>query len=417
MENNIAPTMTPDEFAARYAPAAAPTDFFIRNRETGKLELHFDKPTYDALDAAQKQSIRSNFLWGRNSGCWISRAKEPNLWHAERVARALGLADAGSTGERLSFAEQQQRKAERAERRADRYEDRAADAAANAKRLQKPIEDRRGDIAFFTQPNINSSAGRAFTRRREKMFAAFDRGIEEYRRSEYWQERAETARRSADQAELKDKGFIMRRIRECESAIRKLRKSIEEWETKALPKAQAGTLKRYNGEPITVQDVEKQLETWLDRLEAQLDKLGYYQEALEALGGVAFSKENIKPGFTVKVKTFGSVKVISTGPKNFTAATQHGSALTFSYAEIAELVSSESEAPKAHPFKVGEAFTLRNGSTHTITKVTAKTVTLTDGEKTYRVTPKYRPIPAVGKMQWTLMVGSGCWASDIIYRD
>ena len=191
MDNNkivpIAPTMTPDEFAARFAPAVTPTDYFIRNRETGKLELHFDKATYDELTDAQKKDIRSNFLWGRNSGCWISRAKEPNLWHAERVAKTLGLADAGSSGERLSFAEQQERKAERAERRAERFEDRAIDAEQNATRLQKPIEDRRGDIAFFTQPNIDSSAGRAFARRREKMFAAFDRGMEEYRKSEhYW---------------------------------------------------------------------------------------------------------------------------------------------------------------------------------------------------------------------------------------
>ena len=60
---------------------------------------------------------------------------------------------------------------------------------------------------------------------------------------------------------------------------------------------------------------------------------------------------------------------------------------------------------------------MRNGVTHTITKVTAKTVTLKpENGDAYRVTPKYRPIPASGKMQWTLCVGSG-WASEIIYRD
>ena len=419
MESNITPILTPDEFAARYAPpAATPADYFIRNRETGKLELHFDKASYDALTDAQKQDIRSNFLWGRSSGCWISRAKEPNLWHAERVAKGLGLADAGSSGERLSFAEQQQRKADRAERRAERYEDRAIDAEANAKRLQKPIEDRRGDIAFFTQPNIDSSSGRAFARRREKMFAAFDRGMEEYRKSEHYRERAEIARRTADHAELKDKGFIMRRIRECESNIRKLRSSIEEYEIKLMPRAQEGTLKRYNGEPMTVEDVQSQLDRWLDRLEAELDKLGYYQDALDALGGVAFSQENIKPGFVVKVKTFGSLKVMSTGPKNFTGATQHGSALSFSYAEIVELVSSEPEAPRTHPFKVGESFTLRNGVTHTIVKVSAKTVTLKPDEgDAYRVTPKYRPIPASNKWQWVMHVGSTGWAAEFIYRD
>lgn len=421
MENSNTITLTPEEFAARFAPAAqpaaTPTDYFIRNRETGKLELHFDKATYDELTDAQKADIRSAFLWGRKSGCWISRAKEPNLWHAERVAQALGLEDAGTSGERLSFAEQQQRKAERAERRADRFEDRARDAAAEAERLQKPINDMHGDIAFFTQPNINTASGRAFTKRREKMFAAFDRGMEEYRKSEHYRERAQIARRTADQAELKDRGFIDRRIRECTASIRKLRRSIEEYETKAMPKAIEGTLRRYTGELITVEEVQNQLDHWLDMLEVALDKLGYYQDAMDALGGVAYSQENIKPGFVVKVNTFGSVTVMSTGPKNFTAATQHGSALTFSYAEIAELVSSEPEAPRTHPFKVGESFTLRNGKTHTIVKVSAKTVTLQCEDTTYRATPKYRPIPASSKWQWVMRVGGSHWSAEFIYRD
>lgn len=41
-----------------------------------------------------------------------------------------------------------------------------------------------GDIAFFTQPNINSSAGRAFANKR--MFAAYERGFEEFKKSEYY---------------------------------------------------------------------------------------------------------------------------------------------------------------------------------------------------------------------------------------
>lgn len=184
-------TITPDEFAERFAPAVAqqdetPDNYFIHNRETGKLELHFDKADYDALTDAQKRSIKGAFVWGRKSGCWISRCKEPNLWSAKRVAEALGLYDAGKTGERLSFAEQQERKAAKAERRAERFDHAANSAAARGEALQKPITDRHGDIAFFTQPNINSSAGRAFTRRRERMFAAFDRGFDEYRKSEYY---------------------------------------------------------------------------------------------------------------------------------------------------------------------------------------------------------------------------------------
>lgn len=410
-------TFTPDEFAARFAPSATPADYFVLNRSTEKLELHFDKATYDALTDAQRAEIKSAFVWGRRSGCWISRAKEPNLWHAKRVAESLGLADGGKTGERLSFAEQQQRKAERAEHRAERYEARAEAAADRGEQLQKPICDMHGDIAFFTQPNINSSAGRAFTRRRERMFSAFERGFGEYRKSEYFRERAETARRTADQAELKDRGFINRRINDCEKNIRALRRSIEDYEAK-LPRAEAGELKRYDGTPFTPEQIAEQINYWLDRMEVWLDKLGYYQDALDALGGVAYKPEDIKPGYVVKVKTFGAVRVMGTGPKRFTATTAHGITTTFAYAEILELVSMEPEPPKHQPFAVGEAFTLRNGSVHTITRATDKTVTFTtDSGNTYRATPKYRPIPASSKWQWVLKVGSTSWASEFIYRD
>ena len=49
------------------------SNYYIQNLETGKLELHFDKEAYIALDEATKKKIKSSFLWGRKSGCWISR--------------------------------------------------------------------------------------------------------------------------------------------------------------------------------------------------------------------------------------------------------------------------------------------------------------------------------------------------------
>ena len=69
----------------------AKDSYYIHNRETGKLELHFDKPEYDALTDEQRSEIKSAFLWGRRSGCWISRAKEP-----ESVARGVCGKDAQS---------------------------------------------------------------------------------------------------------------------------------------------------------------------------------------------------------------------------------------------------------------------------------------------------------------------------------
>lgn len=406
--NQPVETLELEEFAARYLPALeaqdaqgaqrkTPEDYFIRNRETGKLELHFSKATYTALGEDVKKRIKGAFLWGRNSGCWISRCKEPNLWDAERVAESLGLYDAGQTGERMSFAEQMERKAERAERRADRYEDHAEAAAARAEHLQKPINDRRGDIAFFTQPNINTSGGRAFTRQRERMFAAFDRGFEEFNKSQYWQDRAKTARRTADMKELQDKGFVMRRIRERESDLRKLRKSVERYEF-YIKSLDAGETPRddYGWEvKAKREELQKQIDIWLDRVEAKLDELGFYQDCLDKLGGVTFSQENVKPGYIVRMKRWGNATVIGTGPKNFTYKTGNNSTiiLTDSYAEIVAIVKAVEAVREQHPFKVGDTFTCHRWNrtipphgntekvTYTIIRATEKSVTLKTGDE------------------------------------
>lgn len=43
--------------------------------------------------------------------------------------------------------------------------------------LTSEFRSYHGDISFFTQPNINTSSGRAFTRRRERIYAKFDSGM------------------------------------------------------------------------------------------------------------------------------------------------------------------------------------------------------------------------------------------------
>lgn len=127
---------------------------YFFNKETQKIELHFDKDYYMGLADELKKEIKSNFLFSRAANAWVSRAKFPNLYRSEAVAKKIGLINGGNIGETLSFAEQMEKKAERAEARADRYDQRADNAKERGKALQRPINDMRGDTAFFTQPNI-----------------------------------------------------------------------------------------------------------------------------------------------------------------------------------------------------------------------------------------------------------------------
>lgn len=308
--------------------------YYIINRETEKLELHFDKSEYQALSDAEKSTIKSNFLFSKYGGCWVSRAKIPNLWRAEQVAKQLGAENQGKTGETLSFEEKMERKAERAEARADRMDARADAAEQRGEQLQKPINDMHGDIAFFTQPNINTSSGRAFTRRREKMFAAFERGMDEFKKSEYYAERAEAARRTANSAKNPDKGFCERRIREAQANVRAQNRNLAHYQ-EYLEKMDAGeTVKRYDGTKITRDEVLQWLENTEERIEAEISKACYYQSCIDAQGGVPYSRKNVKKGDFVKVRYDEKCVVLSTGPKNITYQTPHGFCLKASYAEI-----------------------------------------------------------------------------------
>lgn len=395
--------------------------YYIINRETEKLELHFDKSEYQALSDDQKSTIKRNFLFSRYGGCWVSRAKIPNLWRAEQVAKQLGAENQGKTGELLSFEEKMERKADRAERRADRMDARSDKAAEHAEQLQKPINDMHGDIAFFTQPNINTSAGRAFTRKRERMFAAFDRGFEEFKKSEYYAQRAEVARRTANLENSKDKAFCDRRVKDAQKNIKAIQKNIDHYHAMLECDGMGEQQKRFDGTPIERAEIERWIEDAEERLESEISRLCYYQSCIDDLGGVQFSKENIKPGYVVKIKHYNNCTVLRTGPKNIIYRTPNGFDLTAAYAEILEIVKAEETIKPTHPFKVGETFEVgayvdghRVKQVWEIVKSTATTVTLknqTTGENIRR-TPKIRWTCEGDK--WALCIGD--YIDSMFYR-
>lgn len=333
---------------------------YIFNLETTKIELHFEKSEYNALSDEQKKKIKGAFLWSRRGCCWVSRAKEPNLWYAKQVAKELGFTEEQRSGERLSYAEQVERQSERAEARAERYSEYADNAVKRAEQFQKPINNMHGDIAFFTQPNINTASGRAFTNHRNRMFEQYKKGFEEYRKSEYFKERAQTALATASKAQFKDPAYLDRRIKECKKEIRSREKKIISYEETLYAIENGETKKRYNGEILTAEEVSSWIERELELVEKAMDKQGYLENCLDELGGIRFGKDSIKVGYVVTVKHYGKVEVLSTGPVNFTYKILSGGAagctLKAAYAEIGEIVSAKEKEKASHPFKVGEQF-------------------------------------------------------------
>ena len=338
------------------------TKSYIFNLETTKIELHFDKADYDALNDEQRRKLKSAFLWSRTSKCWISRAKEPNLWRPRQIAKELGFTEEKRDGARLTYSEQLVQKQERAEARADRYEGYADNADQRVERLQKPLSDMRGDIAFFTQPIIVGHSGsQAFARRREQMYRQYERGFEEYRKSEYFRTRAQTARETASNAQFDNPAYLDRRIKECKKTIRAREKNIIYYE-ELLHAIENGEekKKRYSDEVINADEVREWLEQELELVAVTMDKQGYLESCLEDLGGIRFNKDNIKVGYIVRIGRRERVEIISTGPINVGYKILTGGAagmtLTAAYAEISEIISAVEKERPAHPFKVGEQF-------------------------------------------------------------
>lgn len=337
--------------------------FYIFNLETTKIELEFDKADYDAMPEDQKKKLRSAFLFSGRSKRWVSRAKEPNLYRAKEVAISLGFVSEKRENERISYGEHLEKKAERAETRADRYEGYADNASTRAQELQKPLNDKRGDIAFFTQPIIAGHSGsQAFAKRREKIYAQYDKGFEEYRKSEYFKQRASTARNTANMEKLKNKGFVDRKIKECKKEIRKRKKNVEYYELE-LKRIEAGEqLKKFDQSPLTIAEVSRWLDNELELIEVAQDREGFFLNILDELGGVQFSFKDIKIGYIVALDKWGHVEVIGKGTQNISYKILTGGAAGMcgqaAYAEIKEILSSE-EKREAHPFTVGETFTAK----------------------------------------------------------
>lgn len=349
---------------------------YIFNLETTKIELHFEKSEYDALSADQKAMLKSNYLWSRTGNCWVSRAKEPHLYRAIDAAKKLGFTEEVRQGERLSYGEQLDRQAERAENRADRYEQYAANADARAEQLQKTLNNLRGDVAFFTQPNINSSAGRSFTNYRNRLFDRYEKGFDEYRKSAYFMDKADVARETASRDKFKDKGYLDRRIKECQKTIRTRQKNIVYYEEILYALENGEEKKKFGGEPITIDEVTSWIEHELELIEVAMDKEGYLLNCLDELGGIQFNKDNIEIGYIVTIAQWGKVKVVGKGTKNITFEILTGGAaggeLKASYAEIIEIVAAEKVQAVKHPFKVGETFqaTIYVSDSHSFKNVT-----------------------------------------------
>ncbi|BFH18189.1 hypothetical protein J6TS7_29350 [Paenibacillus dendritiformis] len=310
---------------------------YVLNRETSKIELRFSKEEYQALTTDEKKAIQRAFLFSGSRSAWVSRSTR-NHYSAIQVAKQLGFTDGGKTGERLSYAEEVDRQVENAEARIERFEKYADNAVERAKNLQSDLNNMRGDNSFFTQPIIAGHAGsQRFARQREKMYDRYHRGFEEYRKSDYFLGKAETAKQTASMSKFKSRSYLSNRVEECN-------KNIREYERRMVRAEETQN--------------ESYMETLLEQMEYELDKLAFLHNKLDEIGGVQFNKDNLKAGYLVKIRGRWD-RVVKANPK--TVEVKPDSVpytLKYAYAEIKEMKIPEGwTEPKketVNPFEVDD---------------------------------------------------------------
>lgn len=342
---------------------------YIKNMETGKIELHFTKQEYQALPDKLKKELKSHYLFSKYASAWVSRSKNNTYWAIE-IAKKLGFVDGGKIGDQLSYEEQLQVKADKAERRAERYEQYADNAVNRGKALQAEREKYRGDISFWTQPIISGHAGsQSFAKYRQRIVDRYHKGFEEYRKSEYFKEKSITAQSTAEMSQLKDPVYLHNRIEETNKEIRRIERQITTIE------------QRYEGEQR-----EQLLKEYLNKMEWHIDKLSFLQNCFDEVGGNTYNSSNIKPGYFVKIRGRWDLVLKANKKTVYVKSGITGLELKYPYAEIQDVKIPEGwQEPKdetKNPFNVGDIayYTAISSDriirAYQVIKATNKTVTI-----------------------------------------
>jgi hypothetical protein len=241
--------------------------YYLLNSDN-KIELHLNgKEAYNKLPESIKSNIKSAFVWGRQRGAWVSRAKDSGIpWQM----RSYEIPFKGDQ-ERKTFEESREAKIERAENKADRYEGYAESRVKKAESLQSEFNRLRKDWSWLTQPYVNTSGGRSFRNQKEKVLDRYEKGFESYKIAGKHREKAEQLRRSTSQSELKNESYLINRIKEAEKNAKAFNKFQELYADK-------------------LDKIEEQKDDWKIWLKARMnfyltsfEKLAFYFEAYQEL--------------------------------------------------------------------------------------------------------------------------------------
>lgn len=225
-----------------------------------------------------------------------------------------------------SFAEQQAARAERAGRRAERFAGYAGSAAAASAAAFKKADDIADRIPLGQPILVGHHSERHARADQARIHDGMRKGIDEGKRAESWEHRAEHNAKIAEGDMRHNIGFMQRRIEDAEVAIRKAERELAGNPRTGNPPA--------SGE-------------WRAHIEAHLaetiERRDYWRGLMAAKGGTQHSKDTIKVGDYVRNRGQW-YKVERVSPKSVSVSEMMGAwryRHTIPYAEIAEHRAAE----------------------------------------------------------------------------
>jgi len=266
--------------------------FYVLNSDN-KIELHLGgKETYQSLSEEIKTNIKRAFIWGRQRGAWVSRAKNSGVPYS---MRQYNIKFEGEQ-ERTTFEESRERLINRAEHKAEKYDTWAESREKKAESLQSEFNRLRKDWSWLTQPYVNTSGGRSFRNQKEKVMARYDKGFESYQIANSHREKSEHYKQLAQGGELQNESYLINRVKEGEKAVRMYEKFLDTYSDR---------LENIDTQP---DEYKIWLKARLNYYQTAFEKLAFYMEYLKELNIKRQQAGIISPDEIQKKVSSGNVK-------------------------------------------------------------------------------------------------------------
>ncbi|MDJ1470211.1 DUF3560 domain-containing protein [Xanthocytophaga flava] len=243
--------------------------YYIKNLESGKIELYFSKSEYKALSTEARKKIKSYFLFSSSKAAWISKSSQNTSW-VEEIANSIGLIYKGTEGEKISFGEKVELASQKAASQAERFKNRAIHLENQSNQLFANSHNMVSCIPVGQPILVGHHSEKAHRNLLNRSWTMLGNAVKTSERADYYQQKAKAATYTASQEQLNNPAFLNRRIEECKANIRKQEQNLSNSTS------------------------ENNKRIYLERIAEQNDKLTFYTDKLIAMGGIKYTKENLK---------------------------------------------------------------------------------------------------------------------------